>query len=134
MRRAGVAIYNTGIHERDQGRYGEAITRFESLLGSCLDDRDPSGYLMEAYQNYHHQACLQMSVCYEALGDYPSALRIAVLARDAYPYQSWCGTCMMEAGQALKERIDRLQQRAKGTRRKKKGSAAFYSLKGEKVS
>jgi tetratricopeptide (TPR) repeat protein len=112
----GLAIYNTGIHERDQGRYGEAITRFESLLGSGLDDRDPSGYLMEAYQNYHHQACLQMSVCYEALGDYPSALRFAVLARDAYPYQSWCGTCLMEAGQALHERIQRLERLAKDAR------------------
>jgi hypothetical protein len=106
----GVAVFNLGVGLREQHRYREAIAQFETLLGSSLDDRDPSGYLMEAYQNYHHRACVEVSACHEGLGDYPSALRFAVLARDAYPYQTWCGTCEEEAHKELADRIARLER------------------------
>jgi len=58
----------------------------ESLLVSGVNDRDPSGNLMEAYQNYRHRACLEISSCHEEAGDREAALRYAVLARDRYPY------------------------------------------------
>jgi tetratricopeptide (TPR) repeat protein len=109
----GVAVFNTGYDLRERHLYREAIARFESLLGSDLDDRDPSGYLMNPCQNYQHQACLEISSCHEALGDYPLALRFAVLAQDRYPFQTWCGTCRMEEYRALEDRINRLKQRAR---------------------
>jgi len=40
------------------------------LLDSSVNDLEPSGFLMEAYRNYRHQACLQLSGCYEDLGDH----------------------------------------------------------------
>jgi tetratricopeptide (TPR) repeat protein len=107
----GAATFNVGQYMRERHRYHEAILRFKSLLGSSLDDRDPSGYLMEAYQNYHHAACLQISASYEDLGNYRTALRYGVLARDRYPYQSWCGTCLSEAAESLDKQIKRLEER-----------------------
>jgi tetratricopeptide (TPR) repeat protein len=106
----GVAVFNTGVYYKERGRYQEAITRFESLLGSKVNDRDPSRNLMQVYQNYRDLACLEISSCYEELEDYRSALRYAVLARDAYPFQSWCGNCRYEAKLNLAQRIKRLEE------------------------
>jgi tetratricopeptide (TPR) repeat protein len=105
----GVATFNMGVCLREQGRQREAIARFESLLGSSVNDYEPSGYLMEAYKGYRHRACLEISSCCEEAGDREATLRYALLARDRYPYRSWCGTCMMESRRELQERIDRLE-------------------------
>lgn len=106
----GVAVFNLGHCLRERLQYHEAIARLETLLSSSLDDHDPSGRLMEAYQNYHHLACLEISECYAGLKDYPAALRYAVLARDTYPYRSWCGTCCWSAAEQLRQRIEQLEQ------------------------
>jgi tetratricopeptide (TPR) repeat protein len=109
----GVAVFNSGLCERRRGHYREAIGRFELILPAPLDDRLPSGNLMEAYLNFHHNACVQLSGCYEELRDYGAALHYALLARDTYPYESWCGTCLIQEGAALSERIDRLEQKVR---------------------
>ena len=83
------------------------------LGGSGVNDCDPSGYLMEAYQNYRHRACLEISFCHEEMGDRKAAFRYAVLARDRHSYQSWCGTCLMESHAALRKRIERLERVAR---------------------
>jgi Tetratricopeptide repeat len=106
----GMALFNTGLYYQKQERYHEAIRHFEILLASGLDDRDPTRYLMEAYQNYHHRACLEISACYEGLDDFPSALKYAFLARDVHPYQSWCATCRWSIRAALDARIARLER------------------------
>jgi hypothetical protein len=105
-------VLNAGIADREGGRHREAIAWFETLLGSGVCDRDPSPNLMEVYRNYRHRACLEISACYEALGETASALRYAVLARDSYPYQSWCVTCQRSAAKEVAERIGRLEGRA----------------------
>ena len=105
-------MLNAGIADREGGRHREAIAWFETLLGSGVCDRDPSPNLMEVYRNYRHRACLEISACYEALGETASALRYAVLARDSYPYQSWCVTCQRSAAKEVAERIGRLEGRA----------------------
>jgi Tetratricopeptide repeat len=106
----GPAVFNSGLAHHKKGRHREAIALFERLLNSSVNDLEPGGRLMEAYQNYRHQACLQLSRCHEDLGDFPSALRYALLARDRYPYRSWCGTCQMSANTALKAQIERLER------------------------
>jgi hypothetical protein len=106
----GVAVFDSGLRHRRRGQPRQAIALFERLLDGPVDDRDPTGYLMEAYQNYRHRACLEISACHEALNDYPEALRFALLARDKHPYESWCGTCLLEAHEGLRERIRRLEQ------------------------
>jgi hypothetical protein len=112
----GKAVYLIGIYERDRGRRDEALARFRSLLGSGLDDPDPSGYLMDVFQEYRQEACLEIASYYEALGDYPTALRFVVRARDTFHLGVGCGTCQMEIILAIDERIQRLEQLAKGAR------------------
>jgi tetratricopeptide (TPR) repeat protein len=106
----GVAIYNIGIIHKKHQRYQEAIDCFERLFPSHVDDFEPSANLMQPYQNYRHNACLQISSCYEGLGDYPTALHYAELAQNTYSLQSWCLTCRQASGFALQKRIDRLRQ------------------------
>jgi hypothetical protein len=112
----GEAVLGTGLYERERGHWGEAVARFESLLGGGLDDPDPSGYLAEPYRFCRLQACLELSSHYESRGDYRTALRYAVRARKEFPWQGGCGTCLTEIYQDIKERIDRLEQMGKGAR------------------
>jgi hypothetical protein len=99
----GLALLKTGLWQQQRGGYQAAIAQFERLL-------DSGG----KYQGYRHFACQMMSSCYEALGDYPSALHFAVLGRDAHPFQSDCGTCVESVSKALNERIERLEKRVRG--------------------
>ena len=49
----GVAVFNSGLCERRRGHYREAIDRFGLILPAALDD------------NFRHDACVQLSGCYE---------------------------------------------------------------------
>jgi hypothetical protein len=106
----GVAVINSGICLRGQGRHQEAVALLSQILGSGLNDRDPGGNLMRVYQNYRHTACLELSSCFEAMGDRVQAVRYAVLARDRHQFQSWCGTCQAQAWSELRARLARLGQ------------------------
>jgi len=105
----GIATFNSGITHKEAGRYQEAIGAFGELLYGGVNDFEPSPNLMEAYRNYRHRACVQVSDCYEAIGDYDNALDYAYMARDKYPYESWCGTCLLESHGALQDRIRQLE-------------------------
>jgi hypothetical protein len=106
----GMAVFNSGVVHRQLGHFGEAIALFEQLLSSRVNDMDPGEELMETNRNYRHRACVGISACYEQQSDPAGALRYARLARDRYPFQSWCGTCMREANAAVRERIEQLEQ------------------------
>jgi len=99
------AVYNLGILERERKNYPKAIEDFEGVLASKPNDKERGGNLMQAYQNYSHSAALQISHCYEGAGDYRNALRYALLAKNRYPYYSWCGTCLDSERRSLDQRI-----------------------------
>ena len=104
------AAYNIGYALREQKKYKEAIAVLETLFGSKADDREAGGHIMEAYRNYRHRVCLQISMCYEGLEDFTAALKYAELARDKHTYQTWCGSCAGGAKRSLDERIKRLKK------------------------
>jgi tetratricopeptide (TPR) repeat protein len=108
----GVAVYNSGVVHKELGRQQEAIALFERLLAGPVNDLEPGANLMETYRNYRHYACLGLSECYEQMGDRQEALRYARLARDRYRFQSWCGTCLMQAAKEVEDRISRLERLA----------------------
>jgi tetratricopeptide (TPR) repeat protein len=105
----GKAIFNTGMVYKEQHRYEEAIGHFERLFPSHVDDHESGAGLMEVYRNYRHRACLEISSCYEARGDYAAALHHARRAKTEYRYQSWCLTCRASAGRELAKRIECLE-------------------------
>src|SRR5262249_27472306 len=86
----------------------------QELLASDLNDTDPTPFLMNPYQNYHHSACMALVDCYERQGDFRTALRYARLGRDVYRFQSWCGTCLAESARSLPRRIARLELKVGG--------------------
>jgi hypothetical protein len=51
-----------------------------------------------------------MADCYEQLGDYEAALHYALLARDRYQFESFCGTCLADESHAVAVRIRRLER------------------------
>lgn len=80
------AVFNLGILCKEKKRYMEAIAFFNTILESKLKDT-------ERYREYSHGSALELSQCYEALGDYANALKWVREAQTRYPSQSECGTC-----------------------------------------
>jgi len=83
------AVFNLGILCKQKKRYMEAIAFFNSLLESKSTD-------LERYRDYSHSSALELSQCYQALGDHTNALKWAREAQIKYPSQSDCPTCTQE--------------------------------------
>ena len=83
------AVFNLGILCKEKKRYMEAIAFFNTLLESQSKDT-------ERYREYSHSSALELSQCYEALGDHTNALKWARAALTRYPSQSECGSCAQE--------------------------------------
>ena len=107
----GIAQFNLGYLLAQQKRYDVAITEYQKLFASRVNDQDPGSNIMEAYRNYRHRAAKEISRCYELQGKLVEALDWAVQARDKYRYQSWCGTCQEQHETALNARLVNLQRK-----------------------
>jgi tetratricopeptide (TPR) repeat protein len=99
----GKARFNLGVTYGALGKYNEAIAEYEKVLTSGVDDAELGGELMETNRNYRHRSCLHIAGCYQALGDNQKSLEYALLAKQKYPYTTWCGTCEQEAKAELNE-------------------------------
>jgi len=98
-----MASNNLGIVLRMDKKYSEAIKVFESILVSDVNDRDPGSNLMESFRSYRFKACIQIALCYEALGNYEKAITYIHLARDKYKFEADCGNCADQAAESLKQ-------------------------------
>lgn len=112
----GVSTSRAGQYERRFGNPQRAIEFLLRIFPSDIDDLEPGGHVMVAYQNYRHSAAIEISKCHEALGDFASALDWRKRARDEYTYRSWCGTCIDSETRQMEAEIARLQDRAEGRR------------------
>ncbi len=104
----GKAAWNIGLAYSRLGQYETAIDYYIAILESDVNDFEPGASVMEAYRNYRHKAASSISQCYEMLEEYDLAIEYAILARDVYRYESWCGTCASGAARQQKLLIDRL--------------------------
>ena len=91
------------LHKKNQ-EYAKAIDLFQTLLNPELRFHGGRAQGSPAYY-----AALEIADCYEALKDNSSALKFAEMARDKYPFTSWCGTCLESERQRLTQRIDYLK-------------------------
>ena len=108
------AIFNLGLVQMERKNYPRAIAYFEQVIQSHPNDAEPGSHLMQTNQNYSHRSALEISVCYENMGDYRKALEFARLAKNRYTYVSWCGTCQMTDRRQLQARIAYLNMRVTG--------------------
>ena len=99
------AMFNLGLLKLRLADYSGAIANFEAVLNSHPNDREPGDSVMQTNRNYSYRSSLEISACYEQMGNYREALRYARLAKTRYRYYSWCGTCYQSAASALNRRI-----------------------------
>jgi tetratricopeptide (TPR) repeat protein len=105
------AVYNLGILEMSRANYPKAIGYFNEVLQSSPNDKEPGGNIMSTYRNYSNRSAQQISMCYEKMADYREALHFTLLAKNRYPYLSWCGTYLEAENLALNRRIAYLSMR-----------------------
>ena len=108
------AVFNLGLLEMDMKNYLQSIAYFDEVLQSHPNDKEPGESIMQVYRNYSHRSALEISVCFENMGNYPQALHYARLAKTRYPNHSWCGTCLNTANFTLNTRIAYLCGRVYG--------------------
>jgi tetratricopeptide (TPR) repeat protein len=106
------AVFNLGLLEYKRNNLRQAVTYFDEVLQSHPNDKEPGGSIMETNRNYSFRSAMAVSQCYEAMGEFSSALRYAWLAKTKYRYYSWCGTCINGANFAVNKRIAYLTVRA----------------------
>lgn len=92
----GIAQFNVGWILKEEEKYEEAITEFEKLLASHVDDRERTGNIMAEFRNYRSRAQWEIGNCYRALGRYRDALEAYVSTQKKYPFQSKCGNARAE--------------------------------------
>ena len=106
----GKVINNIGIEYFCLQKYNESMYYFIELLDSNVDDSESGECLMETNRNYHNRACIMIANCYECTENYTMTLHYLELARDIYPYISWCGTCAESSWNSLDNRIERIEE------------------------
>lgn len=87
------ALYNTGIINSQMGNTGKAISIFEKILKSNVNDMEPSGggIMDDPYAGYKHNSSSMLSSIYSDIKMYDSALYYLTMSDTLYPYQHFCG-------------------------------------------
>lgn len=107
------ALWSTGHWLLEQKRYTEAIDRFEQLLTVPLPS---AAHWDDSYRWYfatdaYHRASVDLSMCYESLGDDEAALHFARLAQNKYLSCQPCGVAAAGSWIAAEERVKLLEQK-----------------------
>ncbi|HEV2664560.1 MAG TPA: hypothetical protein VG324_06600, partial [Blastocatellia bacterium] len=91
----GISAFNQGALLREAG-YGQAAAKvLLGLIESDVNDQDPSGNLMETYQNYRNRAAGLIAETYRDRGNMPMLYYWRYKTAKLYPFQSWCGTDLL---------------------------------------
>ena len=100
----GRAQYNAGILLCDYlGDYKAAITTFETLIASGVNDRDSTGRLMAPFRNYRYNAWRMISICREKLKTPALAVDACLQMKKAYVVH--CPTCLARMKIELSKRM-----------------------------
>lgn len=109
----GDAQLTLGLILQQQGKFEEAIAEYEKIFPSHVNDRALVPGKSDDYPNYRYRAALRISECYAERKNYPKAIEYAELARDRYPFDSYCKTCIPKARAALEAWLTRLHNEAR---------------------
>jgi len=113
---AETALLNVGGLLQSQGKYHEAIRVYRQIVPADQETpakRESSEISFEG--NGRHYACVRISVCFEALGEYSEAARYAQLARHQYREWDFCGVYLGWKEDQLDKRIAVLGERARAS-------------------
>ncbi len=107
----GRSAFNTGFVLRELDHADPAIVYLTRLFDSDVDDKEPNT-LLQPYRNYRHRAAVEISKAHESAGRFPEAYDWMLASGSKYPYESWCGTCLMGESQRLEAELNRLAAKA----------------------
>lgn len=100
-----LALYNVAYVYLLDNDYNNAITAFEKVIGSDLNEADKigGGIMDSPYANYKYKACQGLCEIYTEKGDYNKALEYLILSDKKYPFLHFCSNegCSNETGMAL---------------------------------
>jgi hypothetical protein len=107
------ALFGLGLVLQEEQKYDAAIAEFTRIFSSNANEDllDPES--SEDYPNYKNKAARRLSECYEATKDLKKALQYALMARDQYPYVSYCKDCMFKTRQLIENRVKDLETAVK---------------------
>ncbi|MBI4232650.1 HEAT repeat domain-containing protein, partial [Candidatus Peregrinibacteria bacterium] len=92
----GGAQFNVGVTLNKLGRNEESISELKKLLGSNVNDRDPSPDIMAMFRNYRPNAARLIASIYFKIGKYKEALEAMTDAQKHYPMWNGCGNCQAQ--------------------------------------
>src|SRR5205814_3233270 len=107
------ALYGLGLVMQEEGRFDEALAEYAKIFTCNANENliDPES--SEDYPNYKFKAAIRSSECYEARKDMAKALEFALLAKDRYPFVSYCKDCLLKTRQNIAKRVEQLQAAVK---------------------
>ncbi len=105
----GDAQYTVGLILHKQGKFAESVEEYAKIFSSSVNDQLIDPEKSDDYKNYRHRAALRICECYESRNDFAQALTYAEMARDRYPYLSYCKNCLRDVREALEKRIQDLR-------------------------
>lgn len=88
--------YNLGMTFRLLKQSVEAKDQFQKILAINVSNREIKQGILGTFENYHHNAQLEIAKIQYETGDYESALKSFRDAFKKYPFKSGCGTCIRD--------------------------------------
>jgi hypothetical protein len=102
----GIARFNAAVVVQESGKQGEvdALRRFAELIGSDVDDTDPSGELMRPFRNYRFHAWRRSMAIHRRRGQTFVALDALFHSRAAFV--THCRTCHADMAAGFRRTLD----------------------------
>lgn len=88
--------YNLGMTYRLLKQLSEAENQFQKILAINVSNREIKQGILGTFENYHHDAQLEIAKIQYETGNYESALKSSRDAFKKYPFKSNCGTCIRD--------------------------------------
>lgn len=88
--------YNLGMTYRQMDQNKEAESEFQKVLTINVTNRPIKQGILNTYENYHHNAQLEIAKIQYDTGDYESALKSFRNAGSKFPFKSDCSSCIRD--------------------------------------
>ncbi len=88
--------YNLAMTFRQLKKFDEATANFQKTLTINVSNRPIKQGILNTYENYHHNAQLEIAKIQFETGDFENALKSFRDTAKKYPFKSDCGTCIRD--------------------------------------
>jgi tetratricopeptide (TPR) repeat protein len=90
----GTALFNCGVCLDELGHPDEAVATFQTLIGSDVNDAEPTGSIMRPHQKYRSAAAKRLAQIEMHRGNYDRAIHWLVRGQFDFHVPFGCGSCV----------------------------------------